>query len=142
MWFQGSLWELPFPVSAGFSPGPVRSSRMPPSRRIESWFGTYCCRTWGCCSRSCSSPTISLGLSIILGFIVRASSLVGIVFVLQRWLGLYLLPPEWPCLFAFMVIAMGQFIVHAAGRSFGLDAMLRRSGPPATALDRLYGQAS
>jgi hypothetical protein len=44
----------------------------------------------------------------------------------------------------FMVFTLGMFIIHAAGRSLGLDALLRRGGAarPTGALGRVYALAS
>jgi hypothetical protein len=75
--------------------------------------------------------------SLMLGLAVRLSRALAIAFVLQLWLGLYRVDIEWPWLFWFMVFTLGFFIAHGAGRSLGLDALLRREGrlsPPAARL--------
>ena len=71
---------------------------------------------------------MSFAVGLILGFAVRLFSLLGIVFALQLWLGLCRHPHEWPWLFMSMAFTLGLFIVHGAGRSLGLDALLRREG--------------
>jgi len=82
---------------------------------------------------------MAFAFSLMLGFAVRLSSLLAIGFVLQLWLGLYLVSFEWPWLFWFMIFTLGWFIVHRAGRSLGLDAILIREGRvPA----RWYGRAA
>ena len=144
MWFQGSLWKLPLPVSEGFTywTGQIAEHAafafhrdlardvllpnlhllQPPTFLAEMFFA----------------------VSLILGFAVRLSSLLGIPFVLQLWLGLYRHPHEWPWLFWFMVFTLGLFALHAAGRSLGLDALLRRGGAvrPTGTLGRMYALAS
>ncbi|HEX2354806.1 MAG TPA: DoxX family protein, partial [Xanthobacteraceae bacterium] len=53
---------------------------------------------------------------------------LGIVFVLHLWLGIYRpgTPAEWPWSYIFLAMVMFFFALHAAGRSLGLDAWLRR----------------
>ena len=80
--------------------------------------------------------------SLMLGFAVRLSSLLAIGFVLQLWLGLYHVDYEWPWLFWFMIFTHGFFIVHRAGYSLGLDALLQREGRLAPRWSRLHALAS
>lgn len=142
MWFQGSLWKLPFPISGGFQSWTEKLVENAAFEAHRALVRDVVLPNITLLQPIVFLTEISLGLSMILGVAVRASSAIGIVFVLQLWLGLYLLPPEWPWLFGFMVIAMGQFIVHAAGRSLGLDAMLRRGGLAPSGPGRLYALAS
>ena len=77
---------------------------------------------------------------LMLGFAVRLSNALVIALVLQLWLGLYRADYEWPWLFWFTIFTLGLFIVHGAGRSLGLDALLRREArlaPPAARLHAL-----
>jgi hypothetical protein len=46
--------------------------------------------------------------------------------VLNLWIGLYRHPAEWPWNYVFLAFLMGAFSLHAAGRSLGLDSILRR----------------
>ncbi len=49
MWFQGSLWKLPLPISGGFQvPGPGSSPSTPPIPGTPPWCATCCCRTSAC----------------------------------------------------------------------------------------------
>src|SRR5712691_4370427 len=74
---------------------------------------------------------LTFAVSLILGFGVRLVSALGIVFVLHLWLGIYRPgnPAEWPWSYIFLAIVMFFFALHAAGRSLGLDAWLRRHVP-------------
>ncbi len=146
MWFQGSLWKLPFPVSGGFQSWTEQIGE-------HAAFGFH--RTF---ATEVLVPNIALlqpfvfltemsfGISLILGLAVRLASVLGILFVLQLWLGLYHHPNEWPWLFMFIVFTLGQFAIYGAGRSLGLglglDALLRRQGLPATGFGRAYALAS
>ena len=144
MWFQGSLWKLPLPVSDGFTywTGQIAES-------AAFAFHRDFARDVLLPNLHLLQPVVflaemSFAVSIILGFAVRLFSLLSIVFVLQLWLGLYHHPHEWPWLFMFMVFTLGLFAVHGAGRSLGLDALLRREGAgrPAWAVGRLYAMVS
>lgn len=130
MWFQASIWKLPFPVSGGFQSWTEQIVEHAAFAPHQALVRDVLLPNIALLQPIVFVTELGLGLSMMLGLAVRASSLIGIVFVLQLWLGLYLLPPEWPWLFAFMVIAMGQFIIHAAGHSLGLDALLQRRDSP------------
>jgi uncharacterized membrane protein YphA (DoxX/SURF4 family) len=67
-----------------------------------------------------------MGLAFILGFLVRPFAVIGMLFTLQLWLGLYKHPGEWPWEYIFLVFVQGFFVVHNVGRSLGLDALLTR----------------
>jgi hypothetical protein len=126
MWFQGSLWKLPLPVSEPF----------------QFWTGelaNFAAFGW---HRSLVTnvflpllPVIdplifllelSLGAAFILGFLVRPMAVLGMLQAAHLWLGLYHHPNEWPWLFVFLIFVQGSFLVHAAGRSLGLDALISR----------------
>jgi len=76
-------------------------------------------------------------LSFILGFGVRFFSLVAMLFAAQLYFGLFTHPNEWPWEFIFIIIIAGLFALHAADRSLGLDAMLRRQRESGS-LGRVY----
>lgn len=134
MWFQGALWKLPLPQSPGFF-------------HWTSQIAEHAAFGWHrALAREVMLPLLPLfqavafsgemlfAISLMLGLAVRASSLLAIGFVVQLWLGLYHVDYEWPWLFWFMIFTLGWFIVHRAGRSLGLDALLlreKRLAPPA-----------
>ncbi len=142
MWFQGSLWKLPLPISGGFQSWTEQIVENAAFEAHRAIVRDLLLPNLPLLQAATFVTELSLGISLILGLAVRASSMVGIVFALQLWLGLYHLPAEWPWLFMFMVIALGQFVVYGAGRSLGLDATLRRQGRPAGALGRVHALAS
>lgn len=144
MWFQGALWKLPLPRSDGFFfwTGQIAENAAFEIHRAIA--------------RDIMLPYLPvfqgpvflvemfMAATLMLGFAVRFSSALGILFVLQLWLGLYRVSYEWPWLFWFMVFTLGMFIIHHAGRSLGLDATFRRQ-PPAWArgtIGRYYRLAS
>lgn len=142
MWFQGALWKLPFPQSPGFF-------------HWTSQIAEHAAFGW---HRALASEVMlpllplfqavaflgemAFAVSLMLGLAVRLSSLLAIGFVLQLWLGLYRVDFEWPWLFWFMIFTLGWFIVHRAGRSLGLDALLLREQRLAPPLARWHALAS
>jgi uncharacterized membrane protein YphA (DoxX/SURF4 family) len=128
MWFQGMLWKLPLPVSAGLKYWTEQmGNRAAFELHRELVTQVYLPYLY------LFNPIIFLAelafaVSLILGFGVRLVSTLGIVFVLHLWLGIYRSgdPAEWPWSYIFLAIVMFMFALHAAGRSLGLDAWLRR----------------
>ena len=69
---------------------------------------------------------LGMASAFILGFGVRAFALLGMVFAAQLYFGLYTHPGEWPWEFVFIIVICWLFFINAAGRSLGLDGILRR----------------
>jgi len=128
MWFQGTIWKLPLPVSAGF----------------KYWLGQEgkfsAIHLQGAIVRDVLLPHIALlqtpvylleiafTVSLTLGLAVRLSGWVVVLFTLQLWLGLYNDPTEWPWTYVAIVVAHGMFATFEAGRCLGLDNLLRLRG--------------
>ncbi|GEP04913.1 DoxX family protein [Methylobacterium oxalidis] len=73
---------------------------------------------------------LAFAASLMLGLGVRLVGVIGVLFVAQLWLGLYQHPQEWPWTYVFLASLMALFALIAAGRSLGLDGLLRRTHPP------------
>ncbi len=128
MWFQGMLWKLPLPVSAGLK---YWTEQM--GNRAAFAFHRELVTQLYLPYLHFFNPLIFLAeltfaVSLILGFGVRLVSALGILFVLHLWLGIYQPgdPAEWPWSYVFLAMVMFMFALHPAGRSLGLDAWLRR----------------
>ena len=127
MWFQGSLWKLPLPVSGGF----------------QYWTQQLVDNSWipahAALVKDVLLPNIAIldplvwltetGMAacLILGLAVPVASLVAVLFTINLWIGLYHNDAEWPWEYAFIVFTHGFFMLDHAGRSLGLDAILVRS---------------
>ena len=135
MWFQGALWKLPFPQSPGF----FHWTSQIAEHAAFAWHRALAAEVMlpllPLFQAVAFSGEMFFAISLMLGFAVRVSSLLAIGFVVQLWLGLYRVDFEWPWLFWFMIFTLGWFIVHRAGRSLGLDALLLREKrlPPSVA---------
>lgn len=131
MWFQGMLWKLPLfsthnglyfwtKQMAEFAAFPIYAELV--NKLLLPYFTIL------------TDPLVFLAeltfaTSLMLGFGVRVTGALGMLFVLNLWIGLYRQPQEWPWTYIFLAGLMGLFSVQSAGRSLGLDAwLLRRPG--------------
>ena len=128
MWFQGMLWKLPLPASSGLQ---YWTEQM--SNRAAFALHRQVARDIYLPNLHILGPIVFLAeltfaASLILGLGVRLVSSLAIIFVLHLWIGIYQSgePAEWPWSYMFLAIVMLLFAFHAAGRSLGLDAWLRR----------------
>jgi len=142
MWFQGSLWKLPLPVSGGFE-GWTKALETNAAFGFHKWIATNVfVPLLPVINPLVFLTELSLAIAFILGFLVRPLGVIGMLFVVHLWLGLYLHPAEWPWLYIFLIFVQGFFVIGNAGRSLGLDALLARAplGPFAGdgAIARLY----
>ena len=131
MWFQGMLWKLPLPVSGGLQ---YWTEQMASRAAFE--FHRELVTSVYLPYLSILNPIIFLAeftfaVSLILGLGVRLIGVLGIIFVLHLWLGIYQPgnPAEWPWSYIFLAMVMFMFALHPAGRSLGVDAWLRRHVP-------------
>jgi uncharacterized membrane protein YphA (DoxX/SURF4 family) len=132
MWFEGILWKLPLPASEGlryWTEQEVTRAAFEFHRDFIKdvilphivFFGPFV-----------FLAELTFAISLILGFAVRAVSVLAILFVAQLWLGIYRPgnPSEWPWSYMFLMLLMFVFALEGAGRCLGLDAWLRRSVKP------------
>ena len=141
MWYQGSLWKLPLPVSGGLA-GWTQSLADNAAFEFHGWIA----RTIFVPLLPVIGPLVyltelSLAVAFIIGFLVRPMAVVGMLFVAQLWLGLYRHPGEWPWTYIFLIFVQGFFLLNNAGRSLGLDAQLARAPLGPFAGDSLLARA-
>ena len=127
MFYQGSIWKLPFPVSGGFEAA-TRPIAEYAAFEFHRWIAkNVFIPLLPVIDRLVYLTELSLAVAFILGFLVRPMAAIGILFVAQLWLGLYRQPEEWPWLYVFLIFVQGFFAVTNAGKSLGLDAVVARS---------------
>jgi uncharacterized membrane protein YphA (DoxX/SURF4 family) len=124
MFYQGSIWKLPFPVAGGFA-----AATRPIAEFAAFGFHRWIAQHVFLNLLPVLDPLVyltelSLAVSFILGILVRPMAVVGMLFVAQLWLGLYRQPEEWPWLYVFLIFVQGFFFVTSAGKSLGLDATM------------------
>ncbi len=127
MWLQESLWKLPLPISGALQYWTTQLVE-------NSAFAVHAAsvRNVFLAHIALLDPAVYLtetllAASLMLGFAVRLAGVVGIVFTLNLWIGLYHNNAEWPWEYIFIIVTHGFFALDRAGQSLGLDALVRRS---------------
>ena len=128
MWFEGMLWKLPLPASSGlqyWTEQMASRAAFDVHRELVrdvllphlAWFGPVV-----------FLAELTFAVSMMLGLGVRLAGALAVLFVTNLWLGIYRPgePAEWPWSYVFLMMLMFLFSLYAAGRSLGLDALLRR----------------
>jgi len=140
MWFQGSLWKLPLPVSGGFA-GWTKALGEGAAFGFHRWIATdVFVPPLPVINPVVYFTELSMAIAFILGFLVRPAAVIGMLFVTHLWLGLYLNQAEWPWLYIFLIFVQGFFFLNNAGKSLGLDALLARAPLGPFAGDGLIGR--
>ncbi len=133
MWFDGSLWKLPlFTTDNGLHYWTQQEVGNAAFQFHRDLVANILLPTpqYYVLNVAVLLAEIGFAASLLLGLGVRLMGAVGVVFVAQLWLGLYLQPQEWPWTYVFLGMLMALFSVYGAGRSLGLDGLLRRRYPP------------
>ncbi|MDI1261840.1 MAG: DoxX family protein [bacterium] len=128
MWFEGMLWKLPLPLSGGLQYWTGQEATRAAFEFHQAFVKSFLIPHLTLFGPFVFLAELTFATSMLLGVAVRATSVLAIAFVLQLWLGIYRPgdPAEWPWSYFFLALLMFLFCVHAAGRSLGLDAWLRR----------------
>lgn len=131
MWFEGMLWKLPLPASSGLEYWTAQMGTRAAFEFHRNLVTGFLIPNLYLFGPLVFLAELTFATSMILGLAVRVIGVLAIVFVLHLWLGIYLPgdPAEWPWSYIFLAMLMFLFSLHAAGRSLGLDAWLRRHGP-------------
>jgi hypothetical protein len=129
MWFQGMLWKLPFSADNGLHYWMEQMA----ARAAFGWHRDLVANVllpwFAVVNPLVFLAELTFATCLMLGFCVRLVSVLALLFTLNLWLGIYNQntgPAEWPWSYVFLIMLNGFFALHAAGRSLGLDALLRR----------------
>jgi hypothetical protein len=125
MWFEGSLWKLPIP-SGGFRYWLEQEVEHAAFGFHKALVSSVLLPNFTLVNVIAFLSEMGMATAFILGFGVRAFAVLGMIFAVQLYFGLYTHPGEWPWEFIFIVVICWMFYIYAAGRSLGLDALLRR----------------
>jgi len=140
MWYLGTLWKLPLPVSPGFHywlAQTVKYSSFQAHAAIMQVFLDHI---------AVVQPLVFLletafCVALMLGFMVRLAGVVGALFTLNLLIGLYNDPTEWPWTYVGIICTHGMFAAAQAGRSLGLDNLLAKRLVPGLRYDGLVARA-
>ncbi|MBX9701774.1 MAG: hypothetical protein K2X74_20230 [Acetobacteraceae bacterium] len=138
MWFQGALWKLPLPFSGPFLDWTKNIGEHAAFEAHRALANDLLVPNIALLGPVVFLAELAFAASLILGLGVRLFALLAMGFALQLWLGLYLHPKEWPWIYWFLAVLMGLFAAQGAGRSLGVDAILRRDGGLPPGLARLH----
>jgi len=140
MWYLGTLWKLPWPVSPGFKfwlESTVKYSQFQIHADIMQGFLDAIVVV----QPLVYLLEIYLTAALMLGFTVRLAGTLGALFTLNLLIGLYNDPTEWPWTYVGVICAHGMFVAACAGRSLGVDNLLRLQQPPVLADNALLARA-
>ena len=128
MWFEAMLWKLPLPVGGGLQYWTEQMGRRAAFEFHREFVTGFLIPNLHLFGPIVFLAELAFAVSLILGLGVRLAGALAIAFVLHLWLGIYLPgdPAEWSWSYIFLAALMFLFALHAAGRSLGLDAWLRR----------------
>lgn len=131
MWSQSVLWKLPLPVSGGLQFWTEQMASRAAFEFHRELVENVILPNLHLLGPLVFLTELTLAVSFLLGLGVRFAGVLGMLFVLHLWLGIYLPgdPAEWPWSYVFLVMVMFLLVLDAAGRSLGLDAWLRRHVP-------------
>jgi uncharacterized membrane protein YphA (DoxX/SURF4 family) len=136
MWYQGTTWKLPLPVSDAFAYWLGETAQYAAFPFIRSLVTNVFQPFLPVVGTLIYFAELFFAVSITLGVLTRLGALLALGQATFLWIGLYQAPNEWPWNYVFLMIVHGFFIVTAAGRSLGVDALLRR---PVGLVDRTAG---
>jgi hypothetical protein len=128
MWFEGMLWKLPLPASEGLRYWTEQMATRAAFEFHREFVSNFLLPNLAFFGPFVFLAELMFAVSLMLGIGVRFAGAIGIFFVLHLWLGIYRPgdPAEWPWSYIFLAMLMFVFVLHAAGRSLGLDGTLRR----------------
>jgi uncharacterized membrane protein YphA (DoxX/SURF4 family) len=126
MWFQGCLWKLPLPISGGFEYWTKEMGQHAAFALHRTLVETVYLPNLKLIDPLVFLAELGFAVSLMLGFGVRLVATVAVFYSLHLWLGLYRHPGEWPWNYVFLAIVHVLFAIYAAGRSLGIDALVRR----------------
>ena len=123
MWFQGSIWKLPLPVSGGLQYWTGQMAENAAYPFYADIVKNFILPNMALFDPLILATELGLAASFMLGLFTRPVAALGCLYALGLWLGLYRNGAEWPWEYIFIVIVQGQFAVDNAGRRLGLDAL-------------------
>ena len=131
MWFQGTLWKLPFGHQNGLWYWTQQMAGRAAFEAHRAFVTDVILPNFDIVNPLVYFAELGFAISLMLGLFVRFAGVAAALFTLNLWLGIYNQrpgdPAEWPWSYMFLILLCGTFAVLAAGRSLGADAWLRRN---------------
>ena len=131
MWFQGTLWKLPFGHNNGLYYWTQQMGGRAAFALQRDFVSDVILPNFDLINTLVYLAELGFAADIILGLAVRLAGTAAALFTLNLWLGIYNKrpgdPDEWSWSYMFLIFLCGTFAVLAAGRALGADAWLRRN---------------
>ena len=136
MWYQGTTWKLPLPYSEAFAHWLSETGQHAAFPFVRDLVHGVFEPALPVVGTLVYFAELFFAVTLMLGVLTRLGALLALGQATFLWIGLYQAPNEWPWNYVFLMVVHGFFIVTAAGRSLGVDALLRR---PVGLVDRTGG---
>ena len=131
MWFQGTLWKLPFGHQNGLWYWTQQMAGRAAFEIHREFVTNVILPNFDIVNPLVYLAELGFAIALMLGLFVRLAGVAAALFTVNLWLGIYNQrpgdPSEWPWSYMFLILLCGTFAVFAAGRSLGADAWLRRN---------------
>lgn len=131
MWFQNLFWKLPIGGPNGLSHWTSEMATKAAFPFYTPLVNDVLLPNFALLNTFVFALELAFAASLMLGVGVRLIGAVGVLFIANLWIGLYRHPHEWPWTYMFLAGLMGLFAVEGAGRSLGLDGLIRKRRPDA-----------
>ncbi len=125
IWFLGSLWKLPLPVSGGFQSWTEQTVKFSAFQWHADFMQVFLDHI-GVVGPLVYLLEVSLAASLMLGFMVRISGVVAALFTFNLLVGLYNAPTEWVWTYVGIIFTHAMFAMTQAGRSLGADNLVAK----------------
>ncbi|MEO6269161.1 MAG: hypothetical protein ABIP08_02540 [Lautropia sp.] len=126
MWYQASTWKLPLPFSDAFKHWLEQSGEHASFQFLGDLVTEVMIPALPVVGTFIYFFELLMAVSLLLGLFVRPLALAAVGQSVFLWLTLYRAEAEWPWNYVFLTVVHILFIVIAAGRYLGADALLRR----------------
>jgi uncharacterized membrane protein YphA (DoxX/SURF4 family) len=131
MWWQQTLWKLPPFKESGLRYWMEQMVKYAAFEFQSDIVKNLVLPNYYAFAPIVYSIEVIVAATLILGLFTRFGGVLGALFAINLWLGLYNQPSEWPWTYFFLILLQFTFGFLQSGRSLGIDAILaRRSNLP------------
>lgn len=127
MWWQQTLWKLPPFVNSGLKYWMEQMAKHAAFGFQSEAVKYIVLPHYYLFAPLVYATEVFVAVTLIFGVITRLGAVLGGLFAINLWLGLYNDPTEWPWTYFFLILLQFSFGFLQTGRSLGIDAILVRS---------------
>ena len=134
MWFQGTLWKLPFGMNNGLYYWTQQMAGRAAFAIQADFVKDVVLPNFWLLNPLVYLAELFFAAALILGLVVRFAGTAAALFTVNLWLGIYNKrpgdPDEWSWSYMFLIFLCASFAILATGRALGADAWIRRHVAP------------